>query len=93
MKKAMIAPASSSAVWGMADASRRFDVAAHNVANVSTEPFAPLRPDGSQGPDGAMDLATELVSGTILAPAAYTANAAMFRVADETRGALLDMLA
>ena len=54
----------------MADASNRFDVAAHNVANLSTEPFSPLRPDGSQGPEGSMDLASELVEGTMLAPAA-----------------------
>jgi flagellar basal body rod protein FlgC len=77
----------------MTDASRRLDVAAHNVANMSTEPFSPLRPDGSQGPEGTMDLASEMVEGTILAPATYGANAAMFRAADETRGSLLDILA
>jgi hypothetical protein len=43
--------------------------------------------------DGTGDLATELVEGTIVAPVAYTANAAMFRSADETRGYLLDVLA
>jgi flagellar hook protein FlgE len=42
---------------------------------------------------GAGDLATELVEGTVIAPAAYTANAAMFRAADDTRGYLLDVLA
>jgi hypothetical protein len=42
---------------------------------------------------GTGDLATELVEGTIIAPAAYTANAAMFRTADETSGYLLDVLA
>jgi flagellar hook protein FlgE len=89
----MIAPALNSAAWGMADASRRFDTAAHNVANVSTEPFSPLRPDGSQGAAGTMDLASELVSGEILAPAAYSANAAAFRTADEMRGDLLDVIA
>ncbi len=78
---------------GMAAAGRRFDVAAHNVANMSTEPFSPLREDGSQGPEGSLDVATELVEGTIVAPAVYTANAAMFRAADETRGYLLDILA
>ena len=88
-----ITPAINSSVLGMADASRRIDVAAHNVANMSTEPFSPLRPDGSQGPEGSMDLASELVDGTIIAPAAYTANAAVFRTADETRGYLLDILA
>ena len=43
--------------------------------------------------DGSGDLATDLVEGTIVAPAAYTANAAVFRTADETRGYLLDVLA
>jgi hypothetical protein len=42
---------------------------------------------------GSGDLATDLVEGTMLAPAAYSANAAMFRAADETRGYLLDILA
>jgi flagellar hook protein FlgE len=88
-----ITPAINSSVSGMADAGRRFDVAAHNVANMSTEPFSPLRPVGSQGAEGSLDLASELVEGTIVAPAAYTANAAMFRAADETRGYLLDVLA
>jgi hypothetical protein len=35
----------------------------------------------------------DTVSATIAAPAAYGANAAMFRTADETRGSLLDVLA
>jgi hypothetical protein len=42
---------------------------------------------------GTGDLVSDLVDGTMLAPAAYTANAAMFRAADETRGYLLDVLA
>ncbi|HWK29160.1 MAG TPA: hypothetical protein VNS09_21540 [Solirubrobacter sp.] len=89
----MIAPAATSAALGMRDAATRFDTAAHNVANVSTTPFAPLRPDASRGAEGTNDVAAELVGGTILAPAAYSANATMARVADETRGALLDVLA
>jgi hypothetical protein len=52
-----------------------------------------LRADGSQGAPGSMDLAGELVDATILAPAAYAANARMVRAADETRGALLDIRA
>jgi hypothetical protein len=43
--------------------------------------------------DGSGDLATDLVEGTIVAPAAYKANATMFRAADETRGYLLDVIA
>jgi flagellar hook protein FlgE len=89
----MITPAFSSAVSGMADARRRFDVAAHNVANVSTDSFAPLRADGPQGEAGTLDVASELVNGTVLAPAAYTVNATVIRVADETRKSLLDILA
>jgi hypothetical protein len=88
-----ITPAINSAVFGMADAGRRFDVAAQNVANMSTEPFSPLRPDGSQGAEGSMDLTTELVEGTMLAPAAYAANAAIVRAAVETERSLLDVLA
>jgi flagellar hook protein FlgE len=42
---------------------------------------------------GTGDLGTELVEGTIVAPAAYAANAAVFRTADETRGYLLDVFA
>ena len=86
-------PAFSSAAQGMAGAARRFDVAAHNIANVSTEPFAPLRADGARGPEGSMDVASEIVDATMLAPAAYTANATVLRVADETQKSLLDVLA
>ena len=43
--------------------------------------------------DGTGDLASDLVEGTMLAPAAFKANAAMFRTADETRGYLLDVIA
>jgi flagellar basal body rod protein FlgG len=88
-----VSPALYSAAAGMAAAGRRLDTAAHNVANVSTEPFAPLRADGSQGPEGSLDLASELVEGTMLAPAAYAANAAMVRAADETQRSLLDIFA
>ncbi len=35
----------------------------------------------------------DTVSATVVAPAAYGANAAMFRTADEMRGSLLDVLA
>jgi hypothetical protein len=43
--------------------------------------------------EGTGDLADQLVEGTMLAPAAFKANAAMFRTADETRGYLLDVIA
>jgi hypothetical protein len=71
----MIVPALNSAALGLADASRRFDDAAGNIAG------------------GATDLASELVTANVLAPAAHSANAAMFRTADEMRGDLLDVIA
>ena len=86
-------PALLSAARGMTDAGRQMDVAAHNIANVSTEPFAPLRADGSQGEVGSLDLASELVDATILAPIAYAANATVLRTAAETQRALLDIRA
>ena len=77
MTKTMIAPASTSAVLGMRDAANRFDAAADRIAGAAT----------------ASDLPGDLVAGTVLAPAAYSANATVARVADETRGTLLDVLA
>jgi flagellar hook protein FlgE len=89
----IVQPALFSAVRGMSDAARCMDVAAHNVANVSTEDFAPLRADGGQGEPSSMDLASELVDATMLAPIAYKANATVIRAADETQRALLDIRA
>jgi flagellar hook protein FlgE len=40
-----------------------------------------------------MDLASELVDATMLAPIAYKANATVIRAADETQRALLDIRA
>jgi flagellar hook protein FlgE len=73
-------PALLSAARGMTDAGRRMDVAAQNVANVSTE-----------GEAGSLDLASALVDATILAPIAYTANATVLRAAAEMQRALLDL--
>ena len=89
----MISPATSSAVRGLTDASNRFDTAAHNIANLSTDPFSPLRADGSQGPEGSMDLASEIVDGELLAPTAYTANAKVLSTQSEMTKALLDIRA
>jgi flagellar basal body rod protein FlgC len=69
------------------------DVAAHNIANISTDPFAPLRADGTQGAVGSLDLVDELVDATMLAPIAYTANASVARTAAEMQRALLDIRA
>lgn len=71
-------PALTSAARGMYDAGRRMDTAAYNVANASDEPS---------------DLASDLVEATMLAPAAYTANASVARAAAEMQRALLDIRA
>ena len=71
----MIPNATSSAVRGLTDAVNRFDTAAHNIANVSTDPFSPLNADGSSGAPNSMDLAQQIVDGELLAPTAYAANA------------------
>jgi hypothetical protein len=75
----MITPAASAATYGMAAAAQRFDASAQNIAAASAAPQA--------------DIATELVTAQVTAPAAYAANAQMFRAADSTRGSLLDILA
>jgi flagellar hook protein FlgE len=85
--------ATSSALRGLNDAANRFDTSAHNIANVSTEPFSPLRPDGSQGAEGSLDLASQLVEGEMLAPTAYTANARVLETQAAMTQALLDMRA
>jgi hypothetical protein len=71
----------NTANYGMAAAGRRYDAAATRVA-------APPAVSVST-----TDVAADLVDATIVAPAAYGANAAMFRAADQTRGTLLDILA
>jgi len=73
-------PAFSSAAWGMANASRRFDTAAVNVANGSL----------SSSPT---DMTSDFVDTTMLAPAAYTANATVLKVAAEMQRSLLDIRA
>jgi hypothetical protein len=75
----MITPAASAATYGMAAAAQRFDASAQNIATASVAPQA--------------DIATDLVTAQVTAPAAYAANAQMFRAADSTRGSLLDILA
>ncbi len=86
-------PALTSAARGMAVAGRRMDTAAYNIANVSTEPFSPLRADGSEGPVGSLDFVDEFVDATMRAPLAYTANATVARTAAEMQRALLDIRA
>jgi hypothetical protein len=58
-------PSTVCALAGMHDASNRLDVAAHNVANANTEPFAPLRPDGTTDANVTRDLPTQM-AGSLL---------------------------
>ena len=85
-------PANASARDGMHDAAHRLDVAAHNVANADTQPFAPLRPDGTTDATDALDMPTEMVA-VATAPLVYGANAQIVRAQDRMVGSLLDVLA
>jgi len=89
----------SNALTGMQDATLRFDVAANNIANVSTPGF---RPPGGQAPPvlpglpaeeqpSGVDLATEMVS-MLTARTTYAANARVVHAARETGQSLLDAL-
>jgi flagellar basal body rod protein FlgG len=85
-------PATFSALAGMRTAARGLDVAAHNIANTSTQPFAPLRPDGTLDAPDTLDMPTEMVA-VATAPLVYAANAQVVRADNATRGALVDLLA
>ena len=85
-------PATSSALDGMRDAAHRLDVAAHNVANMDPQPFAPLRPDGTTDVVDTVDLPTELVA-VATAPIVYAANAQIISASDRMIGSLLDVRA
>ncbi len=92
------------ALSGMNAAQTRLDAAAHNVANVQTEPFrreqvvqqtqtsggvsTSLRRSSTEG--GALE--TDLVD-QLQASSSYLANLAVFRTSDRMMGALLDMTA
>ena len=85
-------PAFASGLAGMSTATRGLDVAAHNVANANTDPYAPLRADGTPGEPGGLDLPGEMVA-TLTAPVVYAANARVVRAEDEILGSLLDVRA
>ena len=85
-------PAPASALTGLADARDRMDTAAHNLANASTEPFSPLRPDGTQGVPGSLDLAGEVV-GRMQATVIYGTNLRVIRAEDEMRASVVNILA
>jgi flagellar basal body rod protein FlgG len=85
-------PSTVSALAGMQDAAHGLDVAAHNVANANTEPFAPMRPDGTTDSTDTLDLPTQMVA-VATAPIVYAANAQVMRATDAMAGSLLDILA
>jgi flagellar basal body rod protein FlgG len=85
-------PGNVSALAGMQDAARGLDVAAHNVPNANTEPFAPMRPDGTTDATDTLDLPTQMVA-VVTAPIVYAANARVVRAADAMTGSLLDLFA
>jgi flagellar basal body rod protein FlgG len=85
-------PAPVSALAGMGGAAQTLDVAAHNVANANTQPFAPLRPDGTTDATDTVDLPTQMVA-IATAPIVYAANAQVVRADDRMRRSLIDVRA
>jgi flagellar hook protein FlgE len=84
-------PAPISALSGLTDARDRVDSAADNIANANTEPFTPLRPDGTQDTTRAQDLAGEIV-GTMQATILYGANLRVIQTDDAMRSSVVDLL-
>lgn len=80
------------ALLGMQDAQRRSAISSHNLANLNTENFAPLRADGQEGQPGSMDVASEVVD-SIASSRAFEVNAKAMRIADETFKSLIDIRA
>jgi len=88
----------------MRDAAARLAVAANNVANASTEGFHPSRVVSAEVPTGGVqfavtldvlegvDLASELIA-SMVAEAAFTANARILEQAHRTERTALDLLA
>lgn len=82
------------------------DVTAHNIANVSTEGYHPLRATLSEGSGGqgvqaevsrlsgssGVDVAGEMVN-LMQTSTAFSANATMIRAAEETSGTVLNLIA
>ncbi len=92
------------ALSGMNASQTRLDAAAHNVANVQTEPFRREQVVQQTQPSGGVStslkrasnegsaLETDLVD-QLQASSNYLANLAVFRTSDRMMGALLDMTA
>jgi flagellar basal body rod protein FlgG len=83
-------PAAASAASGMHDAQQRLDLAAHDLANASTELHQPPQPDAALGAPVKLDLTSE-IAAAITAPIAYAANARVIRADDAMRGTLVNV--
>ncbi len=92
------------ALSGMNAAQNRLDAAAHNVANVQTEPFRREQVLQQEQPSGGVSTSRSRASaeGSALeadmveqmqASSVYLANLAVFRTSDEMMGALVNMRA
>lgn len=81
-----------SALFGMQDAQRRAAISAHNLANMNTENFRPLRADNEAGEPGSMDAAEEMVE-SMSATRSFQVNAKVAQAADETWKSLIDIRA
>lgn len=81
----------SNAVFGMQDAQRRAAISSHNLANLNTENFQPLRADGAAG-QGPVDVASEVVDN-MSAARSFQLNVKVAQAADETWKSLLDIRA
>lgn len=66
--------------------------ASHNLANLNTEGFRPLRAGNQLGEADSMDPAEEMVE-SISAERSFEVNAKAVRSADETWRSLIDILA
>lgn len=96
----------SSSVQAMKAFGTSLEATAHNLANMSTEGYRPLRTVLGEGPAGqgveaqvsrisgagGVDVAREMVD-MMVAERGFSANATMLRSAEETTGALLNLIA
>ena len=82
----------SNALFGMQDAQLRAARSSHNLANLNTEGFRPLRADNQLGEPGSMDPAEQMVE-SISAQRSFEVNAQVVRSADETWKSLIDIRA
>ena len=73
----------------MQDSQQRFDLAAHNLANINTEPSQAASADGSLTPN---DLASQMVD-SMWSASTYKLGAAVVRAGDEMLSSLVNIKA